>query len=92
MDHKTFNVKNQTFRVVSRRYYESEYGYREKAENHYNELQLKRSFLGYTWWKTIERELIPSFAWISQACLGYSNWSSPLLLLINQQKHPIFIS
>lgn len=39
-------------------------------------LQEKRRFLGISYWKTIDTETVPSYAWIQKNSLGSTDWRS----------------
>ena len=85
-------ANGKTFRVIRIFRMELEHGYLERTEQQYNVLQRQQKILGIKFWKTIEEEPIPAFAWIQCATLGYTDWQSPMLQKINNQTHPIFTS
>lgn len=64
------------YRIAARWGYEWEYGYAEPAQVCDNVLQVRR--FGF-WWQTVETERVPTWAWINQACLGFSDWESELI-------------
>lgn len=30
----------------------------------------------FSYWKTVDQEVVPSFAWIQHNCLGFTEWKS----------------
>jgi hypothetical protein len=64
-----------TYRIIGKWRWVWERGYAEPSQEKFNVLQVK------VWygWKGLEEESVPSFAWISAACLGYSDWKSKLI-------------
>jgi hypothetical protein len=37
----------------------------------------------FSFWKTIDKEIVPSFAWIQRNALGFTDWKSKWYLLEN---------
>jgi hypothetical protein len=83
MNYKGFQYKGKLHRVVRRAVRELERGYTEATVEHYQVLQVRRSFWSTVChlnkWQEVEREHIPSFAWIANATLGSTDWKSPML-------------
>ena len=75
MNLPTFRLEGKTYRFAQLTRFESEYGYAEPSEEHYNIVQQKR----WWGWKIVEMEHVPSFAWISQATLGSTDWKSEMI-------------
>lgn len=87
MNWRAFVLNGESCRVVSRTVRELEYGYTEATDERYNVLQARRKvFFGlFSRWVDVEKEHVPSFAWISNACLGSSDWESPMLARIQKE-------
>lgn len=82
MNSWTYNGK--TYRIIRRAQDERERGYAEPSEEHYNVLQVRVHgiidlFLNMSRWQDVKVEHIPSFAWISMATLGFTEWKSELV-------------
>jgi len=89
MDYKGFQYKGKLHRVVRRAVKELERGYTEATVEHYQVLQVRRSFWSSVChlnkWQDIEVEHIPAFAWIGNATLGSTDWKSEMLQKIDKE-------
>lgn len=85
-------INGTHYRVIGRYEKEWEEGYIEPEVVRYNILQRKVSLLRglISFWKEVERERVPSFAWIARLTLGYTDWKSPLMTSLKDKTHKIF--
>ena len=81
-----------SYRIIRRSRRERERGYAGMSEEHYNVLQVRvritslvSIFLNMSRWRDVEEEHIPSFAWIDNATLGFTDWKSELFEKCRQQ-------
>jgi hypothetical protein len=80
-----FQFQGRQYRVVGKLVREKEPGYLGYHEQKYNVLQVRlRNVFQILWhrsfWKDVEREVVPVHAWVSSACLGDTGgWESPLI-------------
>ena len=73
------NEKGELCRIVSRTKWIKERGF-EEAPEEFNIVQVRRKYLlFFSRWVDIEYEYIPSYAWISQATTGFTDWKSELI-------------
>lgn len=83
MNYKGFQYKGRMHRIVVRTVKEWTRGYTEPDENRYNVLQVRATGLQriiHPWgWKDVETELIPVGIWFQKACLGSTDWLSPMI-------------
>jgi len=64
------------YRVIAKMYNRSNI-YGEFWNDVKQYLQKRISFCGISYWRTIDEEDVPSFAWIHRACFGdETNWKS----------------
>ena len=71
-------MMDKRVRAFMKTYPRNQFG--EKEEEMIQVLEIKKlhKFLWWSWysWKEIDREIVPSFAWIQKNTLGSTDWKS----------------